>query len=52
MLVIKFYAGIVTETALNMARFQVSRGIGVAVVKELLLKVILTMPVSMTPIHG
>lgn len=33
---------------LNMARFHVSSGTGVAVVKELSLKVILTMPVSMT----
>lgn len=52
MLVIKFYAGIVTETALNMACFQVSSGTGVAVAKGLLLKVILTMPVTTTPTHG
>ena len=49
MLVIKLYAGTVTEIVLSMGGFQVNSVTGVAVVKELSLKAILPMHISITP---
>ena len=52
MLLIKHLAGIVTKIVSSMAGFQANNVTGVAVVKELSLKVILTMPVNITPTPG
>jgi hypothetical protein len=52
MLVIKFHADIVMKIVLGMAAFQANNGTGAVAVKELSLKLILTMPVNMVPANG
>lgn len=52
MLVIKRYAGIVMKNVLSMVCFQAGNDTGAAVVKELLLKIILTKPVNIVPPCG